>query len=69
VARLKSFYCPLKQNLDDFRNGVLTLEQMVSYIYSIDNSIYKKITTLQNIEKEKRESEFNKYKEKWKRRD
>lgn len=57
----------MKQKLDDFRNGYVTLDKMVEYLYGLDNGFKKKVVRLQKEYSKKKHNEFKKYLDQWKK--
>jgi hypothetical protein len=53
-----SFLCPLKQKLDDFRSNYISLDDMLEFLYSIDNKYEKKVVALQKKYKVQKLKEY-----------
>ena len=64
-----SFLCPLKQKLDDYRSGYITLNQMLDFLYYIDNRFEKKVVELQKEYSKEKLKEYKAHQnqlDKWK---
>ena len=48
VKKRDRFQNPLKEKLNDYRGHLLTLDEILDYIYSIDPKFKKKMLDLQN---------------------
>jgi len=48
VKKRDRFQNPLKEKLNDYRGHLLTLDEILDYIYSIDPKFKNKILSLQN---------------------
>ena len=48
VKKRDRFGNPLKEKLNDYRGHLLTLDEILDYIYSIDPKFKKKMLDLQN---------------------
>ena len=53
-----NFLCPLKQKLDDYRNQIVTLNEMLDFLYGIDPNLEKKVVRLQKKFKKERQKEY-----------
>ena len=62
-----NFLCPFKQKLDEFRNGHISLDEMLDFIYSIDKNFKKKVVRLQKDFKANRDKEYWRVVGKWKK--
>jgi len=67
MKKLKTFLCPLKQTLDDFRIGDITLDEMLEYLYEIDSGFKKKVVRLQKEYSKEKHKEYKTYLDKWKK--
>ena len=63
-----NFLCPLKQKLDDYRNQIVTLNEMLDFLYGIDPNLEKKVVRLQKKFKKERQKEYYRKVERWKNR-
>jgi len=63
-----NFLCPLKQKLDDYRNGETTLNEMLDFLYGIDPNLEKKVVRLQKKFKKDREKLYYQKVQRWKKR-
>ena len=51
-----TFGCKLKEKLNDYRAHMITLDEMLQFIYSIDPKFEKKVISLQNEQRKKSKS-------------
>jgi len=61
LQKLKNFHCPLKQKLDDFRNGYISLDKIMEYLYGVDKGFKRKVVKLQEEYSKKKKEEYKKY--------